>query len=232
MGYAELLSITKTYRNSQEVIDIAGNFIQKNSSQIRKSLKSPKTITDPVIIYTYDSKLKDKGASARSGAIYNQAKAVEIAIEQILEYDKQSEKKSSSILLLGRFGFDGKNLERSGLFEYKDSSKVKCLKYPKLNITFMTAHASKGLGYDNVIVINGKNEEQNLVQVKERIQIIVKYDNRSCKRFFKFLRSKIDDEFIYTIDPLFFCEIKTFLEKRNYMDYLNYIYAKYKKRIS
>lgn len=80
-------------------------------------------------------------------------------------------------------------------------------------------------------VINGKNEEQNLVQVKERIQIIVKYDNRSCKRFFKFLRSKIDDEFIYTIDPLFFCEIKTFLEKRNYMDYLNYIYAKYKKRI-
>ena len=45
--------------------------------------------------------------------------------EQILEYDKQSEKKTSSILLLGRFGFDGKNLERSGLFEYKDyGSKI------------------------------------------------------------------------------------------------------------
>ena len=159
MGYAELLSITKTYRNSQEVIDIAGNFIQKNSAQIRKTLKSPKTITDPVIIYTYDSKLKERDSSAKSGANYNQAKAVETAIEQILEYDKQSEKKTSSILLLGRFGFDGKNLERSGLFEYKTfGSKVKCLKYPKLNITFMTAHASKGLGYDNVIVINGKNE--------------------------------------------------------------------------
>ena len=159
MGYAELLSITKTYRNSQEVIDIAGNFIQKNASQIKKTLKSPKTITDPVIIYTYDAKLKERNASARSGAIYNLAKVVEIAIEQILEYNKASNKKDTSILLLGRFGFDGINLERSGLFEYKNySSKVKCLKYPKLNITFMTAHASKGLGYDDVIVINGKNE--------------------------------------------------------------------------
>lgn len=181
MGYAELLSITKTYRNSQEVIDIAGNFIQKNTSQIRKSLKSPKTITDPVIIYTYDSKLKEKGASARSGANYNLAKAVEVAIDQILEYDKQSEKKSSSILLLGRFGFDGKNLERSGLFEYKDyGSKIKCLKYPKLNITFMTAHASKGLGYDNVIVINGKNETYGFpskIEDDPVLNYVIKRDN-------------------------------------------------------
>lgn len=181
MGYAELLSITKTYRNSQEVIDIAGNFIQKNTSQIRKSLKSPKTITDPVIIYTYDSKMKEKGASARSGANYNLAKAVEVAIDQILEYDKQSEKKSSSILLLGRFGFDGKNLERSGLFEYKDyGSKIKCLKYPKLNITFMTAHASKGLGYDNVIVINGKNETYGFpskIEDDPVLNYVIKRDN-------------------------------------------------------
>ena len=181
MGYAELLSITKTYRNSQEVIDIAGNFIQKNTSQIRKSLKSPKTITDPVIIYTYDSKMKEKGASARSGANYNLAKAVEVAIDQILEYDKQSEKKSSSILLLGRFGFDGKNLERSGLFEYKDyGNKIKCLKYPKLNITFMTAHASKGLGYDNVIVINGKNETYGFpskIEDDPVLNYVIKRDN-------------------------------------------------------
>lgn len=181
MGYAELLSITKTYRNSQEVIDIAGNFIQKNSAQIRKTLKSPKTITDPVIIYTYDSKLKERGSSARSGANYNQAKAVETAIEQILEYDKQTEKNTSSILLLGRFGFDGKNLERSGLFEYKNfGSKVKCLKYPKLNITFMTAHASKGLGYDNVIVINGKNETYGFpskIEDDPVLNFVIKRDN-------------------------------------------------------
>ena len=157
MGYAELLKITKTYRNSQEVIDIAGNFIQKNSAQIRKTLKSPKTIKDPVIIYTYDSKPKKLGGNPN----LNLAKAVEIAIDQIIEFNKQEgkESKKQEILLLGRFGFDGKNLENSSLFEYIDyGNRVKCLKHPELKISFMTAHASKGLGYDNVIVINGKNE--------------------------------------------------------------------------
>ncbi|MBR6958590.1 MAG: UvrD-helicase domain-containing protein, partial [Erysipelotrichaceae bacterium] len=40
VGYAEKMIIRKTYRNSQEIIDIAGNFIQKNTSQIKKSLIS------------------------------------------------------------------------------------------------------------------------------------------------------------------------------------------------
>ena len=157
MGYAQLLKITKTYRNSQEVIDIAGSFIQKNTSQIKKTLKSPKTIKDPVIIYTYDSKPKKFGGNPNN----NLAKALETAIEQILTFNKEEGKdpKKQEILLLGRFGFDGKNLERSSLFEYNDyGNKIKCLKYPELKITFMTAHASKGLGYDNVIIINCKNE--------------------------------------------------------------------------
>ena len=50
-------------------------------------------------------------------------------------------------------------MEKSGLFEYDTKrQRLKSVNYPKLNITFMTAHASKGLGYDNVIVVNGKNE--------------------------------------------------------------------------
>ena len=160
MGYAKLLKIVKTYRNSQEVIDIAGNFIQKNEAQITKELKSPKNIIDPVIIYTYDGSRKKPNADNKSGANYAFAHAVEVALEQIIEFNKKEGKsEDSSILLLGRFGFDGDNLEKSGLFEYIDrGSKLKSVKFPKLNITFMTAHASKGLGYDNVIVVNGRNE--------------------------------------------------------------------------
>lgn len=160
MGYAKLLKIVKTYRNSQEVIDIAGNFIQKNDAQISKELKSPKNITDPVIIYTYDGTRKKANDNNKSGVNYAIAHAVEVAIEQIIEYNKEEGKpEDSSILLLGRFGFDGDKLEKSGLFEYIDrGNKIKSVKYPKLNITFMTAHASKGLGYDNVIVVNGRNE--------------------------------------------------------------------------
>lgn len=160
MGYAKLLKIVKTYRNSQEVIDIAGNFIQKNDAQISKELKSPKNITDPVIIYTYDGTRKKANDNNKSGANYAIAHAVEVALEQIIEYNKEEGKpEDSSILLLGRFGFDGDRLEKSGLFEYVSrGNKIKSVKYPKLNITFMTAHASKGLGYDNVIVVNGRNE--------------------------------------------------------------------------
>ncbi len=160
MGYAKLLKIVKTYRNSQEVIDIAGNFIQKNDAQITKELKSPKNIEDPVIIYTYDGSPKKLNADNKSGANYAIAHAVEVALEQIIEFNKKEGKPDdSSILLLGRFGFDGDKLEKSGLFEYIErGSKLKSVKYPKLNITFMTAHASKGLGYDNVIVVNGRNE--------------------------------------------------------------------------
>ena len=160
MGYAKLLKIVKTYRNSQEVIDIAGNFIQRNETQIKKDLKSPKHITDPVIIYTYDGSPKKRDGDNKSGVNYEIAHAVEVALEQIMAYNKAEGKSGkSTILLLGRFGFDGDKLEKSGLFEYIDrGDKLRSVKYPKLDITFMTAHASKGLGYDNVIVVNGRNE--------------------------------------------------------------------------
>lgn len=159
MGYAKMLKIVRTYRNSQEVIDIAGNFIQRNSQQIPKQLISPKRIEDPVVIYTYDSTFKGRDGNRRSGANYALASAVETAIGQLLEYKKKENKEPGPILFLGRFGFDGDHLERSGLFEYSSrGSKIKSVRYPKLDITFMTAHSSKGLGYDDVIIVNGKNE--------------------------------------------------------------------------
>lgn len=159
MGYAKMLKIVRTYRNSQDVIDIAGNFIQKNSAQIEKRLLSEKRITDPVIIYTYDSTSKGPNGNRRSGVNYAVAHAVEVALTQLLEYKKQEGKVPGTILLLGRYAFDGDHLEKSGLFEYINrGNKIKSVKYPKLDITFMTAHSSKGLGFDDVIIVNGKNE--------------------------------------------------------------------------
>lgn len=159
MGYAKMLKIVKTYRNSQDVIDIAGSFIQRNLEQISKQLISPKRIEDPVIIYTYDSTSKGRDGNRRSGANFALSSAVETALGRLLEYKKAENKTAGPILLLGRFGFDGDHLEKSGLFEYINrGDKIKSVKYPELDITFMTAHSSKGLGYDDVIIVNGKNE--------------------------------------------------------------------------
>ena len=60
----------------------------------------------------------------------------------------------SSILLIGRYNYDMYKLYRTGCFSELPGGLVKSKKYPNANITFMTAHSSKGLGYDNVILIN------------------------------------------------------------------------------
>lgn len=182
MGYAKLLKIVRTYRNAQDVIDIAGNFIQKNPTQIEKQLISPKNIENPVIIYTYDNSYKQRGQDRRRGVLFATANAVETALDQIIAYNRQAGKKDNgTILLLGRYGFDGDYLERSGLFEYKTrGSKLKSVKYPQLDITFMTVHMAKGLGYDNVIVVNGKNETYGFpskIEDDPVLSFVIKGDN-------------------------------------------------------
>lgn len=141
MGAGTELKITHTYRNSQELIDIAGGFVQKNSTQIRKQLISPKHLENPIVIEVFDDSFKP---------MVQLANTVEGIIGEILsEYGEKS-----SILLIGRYNYDMYKLYRTGQFRELPAGRIKSEKYPNANITFMTAHSSKGLGYDNVILIN------------------------------------------------------------------------------
>ena len=141
MGAGTELKITHTYRNSQELIDIAGGFVQKNSAQIRKQLISPKHLENPVVIEAFDDSIKPMKALAE--------KVEEIIGKIITEYGEKS-----SILLIGRYNYDMYKLYKAGAFTELPNNRVKSEKYPNADITFMTAHSSKGLGYDNVILIN------------------------------------------------------------------------------
>ena len=150
MGYADILKITKTYRNSQELIDIAGDFVMSNEVQIKKDLKSNKTIKEPVILMSYDDTY-DKNSTS---PFHRMGEAIEKCLDQIVQFNGLNK----TVLLIGRFNFDGRNLSTlEDLFEY-NNGKVISKKYPKLNITYLTAHSSKGLGFDNVIIINGKDD--------------------------------------------------------------------------
>lgn len=157
LGYGQELKITKTYRNAQEVIDIAGTFIQKNTAQIRKKLISPKKITNPVIIRTYD----DSFCPAEKGNRYLQlGLAVNQTIEEILKYNALEKKShTASILLIGRYGFDAKHLCLSKEFIYDErTGKIYSAQFgSKIKLQFLTAHSSKGLSADNVIIINAKD---------------------------------------------------------------------------
>lgn len=141
MGAGTELKITHTYRNSQELIDIAGGFVQKNSAQIRKQLISPKHLKDPVVIREFDDGFKPMNALASQ---------LEMVIGEIIkEYGVKS-----SILLIGRYNYDMYKLFNTRRFSELPNNRVKSEAYPDANITFMTAHSSKGLGFDNVILIN------------------------------------------------------------------------------
>lgn len=175
-GYGLELSITKTYRNAQEVIDIAGGFIQKNTSQIKKALVSSKHIKDPIIIETYTEEVDRKQYDGKGGKYYLIGKTVENVIKHILH-----DNPASSILLLGRYGFDAYNLGRSSDFIYDEKTgNLYSKTFENKPIEFLTVHRAKGLGYDNVIIINARNEVYGFpsqVQEDPVLKFVVKDDH-------------------------------------------------------
>ena len=175
-GYGLELSITKTYRNAQEIIDIAGGFIQKNTSQIKKALISPKHIANPVVIDSYTEEVDRKQYEGKGGKYFLIGKTVEKIIKHIYQ-----ENPNSTILLLGRYGFDAYNLGRSSDFIYDDKSgNLYSKTFENKPIEFMTVHRAKGLGYDNVIIINARNEVYGFpsqVQEDPVLKYVVKDDH-------------------------------------------------------
>jgi len=156
MGYAEILKISKTYRNSQELIDIAGEFIQKNATQYKKTLKSDKSLRKPIVIFTYSDNINSNERKGIKGINYEKAKKLEEIISKIIQVDGIN----SNVLLIGRYGFDMSQMLDTGLFAKKFQGKEEkyySVAYPQLLMTFLTAHSSKGLTYDNVIILNNLN---------------------------------------------------------------------------
>lgn len=54
-GYTKVLKINNTYRNSQELINVAGDFIMKNKRQLYKKLRSSKRLDKPIKIMYGDN---------------------------------------------------------------------------------------------------------------------------------------------------------------------------------
>ncbi len=142
LGFTHTLKIEKTYRNSQQLIDEASRFVLKNPLQLRKELRSDKSLEYPLVFWGYE---KDPSL-ALNGAIK----------KIVSEFGT-----SSSILFLGRTNYDKEILKEFGLFKISTKNKKETLQYipiPELKVSFLTVHKSKGLEADNVIVLNFKND--------------------------------------------------------------------------
>ena len=127
-GYTKKLYITNTYRNSQELINVASKFILKNKKQLKKKLKSTKTNKKPIKI------------------IYEKNNILEYLIEYL------TKKGITNILILGRNNQDihkylSKHLHlNNDLITYEHNKNI--------NIRYLTVHKSKGLESECVIIIN------------------------------------------------------------------------------
>ncbi len=155
VGEHEKLFIERTYRNSQQLIDISAKFIQQNSQQLAKNPKSSKQLDCPVEF-----------------VVYGQNNAFAVLVDQIrqivAEYGVDQH-----ILLLGRHSFDldyvicqrdnkGKVVKsqlREEVKKYNEATGALILTgFENVDIKFITVHKSKGLEADNVIVLNLKND--------------------------------------------------------------------------
>lgn len=148
---AKQIPIENTYRNSQELIDIAGDFVQKNKNQIRKELKSTKHLANPIEIYYYEDGA-NKTMHNRYLVNNNQAKAITKIILSITK-----NKSNHKILLLGRYEKDKEILLSTNYFtEYR--GKIKSTVDKDANLSFLTIHKSKGLSADSVILVNAVDD--------------------------------------------------------------------------
>ena len=128
-GKSKIIKIQNTYRNSNELIKVAGNFIMKNDKQIKKNLKSTKELSKPIKIYYYK----------KENELYN-----------LINYVYKNNK--SNLFVLSRNNNDinkflNKNIILDGNYLLvKDINDIK--------IRYLTVHRSKGLEEDNIILIN------------------------------------------------------------------------------
>lgn len=175
--------LNETYRNSQELIDIAGTFIKKNPYQIKKNLKSLKKRKQPIKIVYFKEK--------------------ETILEKVLSNIKENEK----ILILGRNNFDIKNYTKKLPYQLKSNNQIEFQKFKNHQITYLTIHKSKGLESDIVILLNVEDSINGIptqLKNKKLMNLITKkesYPFEEERRLFyvALTRTKKD---IYLLTPI------------------------------
>ena len=140
--------IEYTYRFDNKLIELSSNFILKNPNQISKKLKSHyKSEESPYSIFKYSDQSRD-------------SKKLHIALRKsLIHISEKSKNKYTSVLLLGRYDFERKNFLNGDFIIEKYNRKDNqyeyiCDEFPNLKIRFLTAHRSKGLEDDYVIITN------------------------------------------------------------------------------
>lgn len=176
-----ILKIQTTYRNSQELVNIAGDFIMQNKKQLRKEMKSNSHVEKPIKIVYCSNEKED--------------------FYKLCLYLKRN--KRCNILVLGRNNNDIKAYINDKLLltedkriilkdEEEELKKVKNREDKEKNslddnspmkINYMTMHRSKGLECDDIVIINLKDEALGFPSQMEQDKIF-EYIRKDTKKDF------------------------------------------------
>ena len=147
---SELVQLKENRRNFDAINDVASKFIMENEYQEKKELDSInkwENEVHPIKIIRYSPRPDSKKVLR----LYS-------IISEVIKNNPKKDK--AEILLLGRNNSDIEEFTNNSIFRVDnrmDRVKVICSEFPQADITFMSIHKSKGLEYDDVIILNFKD---------------------------------------------------------------------------
>lgn len=151
-GYTATNFLTQTFRSNQGIADVAANFVQRNPSQMKKSVKAMDKTVDNVVVLRQYERMQD----------------MENLIEESLaELDAvaSTAKKQVKVFILGRY----RNQVPEQLPHWNKQ-------FAGLAIEFKTIHSSKGLQADYVILVglhSGKNSFPSEIADDPLLQMVM-----------------------------------------------------------
>lgn len=195
---SHILKIVNTYRNPQELINVAGKFIMQNKKQITKQLVSFKHISKPIKVFKSTNKI--------------------YALKKLLSLIK------GEIMVIGRNNKDINYYIDSTFIKEKDGYYV----LDDKRFRYLTAHKSKGLEADNVILINieddilgfpSKIKDDNILKYVNNTKDYFPYEEERRLFYVALTRTKNNVYIIASNNKSIF--LKEILQNKKYIEYLN-----------
>lgn len=195
---SHILKIVNTYRNPQELINVAGKFIMQNKKQITKQLVSFKHISKPIKVFKSTNKI--------------------YALKKLLSLIE------GEIMVIGRNNKDINYYIDSTFIKEKDGYYV----LDNKRFRYLTAHKSKGLEANNVILINieddilgfpSKIKDDNILKYVNNTKDYFPYEEERRLFYVALTRTKNNVYIIASNNKSIF--LKEILQNKKYIEYLN-----------
>ena len=181
-GETSRFKIEQTYRFPEKLAKLSGRFIMHDHTQLRKQIRG-------TLVYDKDQIVEINGPSERTDL-------------NSLYFFFLNMPEHASVFLIGRYNFDIKKISRCEFLSFKISEEkvlISMHERPDLRISFLSAHKSKGLQADYVLIINCRNtilgfpsrmKENEIFRIVREVAI-QKLERRKMK---KRMREKFSEE--------------------------------------